>query len=336
MTIYDATYIKDDAMKHEFELTEIDEIYRNVKNDINFIFKLGAVYYYDNYTASSYGSLLFTNNKVLKFSKVVNDDNFVNIFYKFNAYLTKVFGVDIYQYSSNNYKNSSANGYMGDGARFYYKSNGVTYLSEYPFASTSEIVIETHSFGGFYRYSTSRGHAEISSGVMTRFGEWSDEVFISGDSVGAVKVSKDTTALQAMATTPTEITLAQYLDEYGGSSESESSKAKHNVAISDKLANIYESPSGASRRIGYELWTYTEIIEGEPVVKEVKKNIELFELVRTNDWVIDDYVTVTEPKYSNSPQTLTRDSDGATIQISFKEYSSASEKIPICEGQSWR
>lgn len=337
MTVYDAQYMKDDALLLEFNLDGIDEVYRHLHDKTLFIFKVESIYYRDNYNPDSDRSLLMTNNKILKFSKSIDDDNYVNVFYKFNAYLTKAFGVDIYQYSSINYKGTGKPSFSLHG--FYYVIEGVAYMSEYPFASMNEIIIQNYDIfqKGIYTYSDSKGYAEISEGIMTRHGGWADEIFISGTQNGVIRVPKDIMSLQAMATTPEIIDIAEYLNTFSGGGTQEYNKIGYRIYSSDELAGIYESPVGSEFRIGFELWEYTEIIDEKPVIKTVRKNIELFRNAENlYQWTIDDYATATQPYYSNSPQTLTRSSDGATIEIEFVKYTSSEEKIPICEGQAWR
>lgn len=335
MTVYKANYIKDESLILNFNLTNIDEVYRNIDNSSNFIFKLGEEYYNDTYGTNSYNSLLFTNNKILKFSKVTDSLNYVHIYYKLNTYLSSIFGVDIYKYSSYEYKGNGYSTYLPSG--YYYVVDNVAYMSEYPFASMSEILLQEKNSNGFYTYSDSTGYATIASGVMTRFGKWRDEVYITGSFSGDVLIDKNSENMQAMATTPSEITLSEYLNSLQGNNTSDSGRVEYRVLVSDTLAGIYSAPIGSTIRIGYELWTYTETINDKSVDKEVRKNIELFQdIERGNKWFIDDYSTSTEPVYSNSPQTLTRESDSATIEITFDEYVSASEMIATCEGQSWR
>lgn len=321
MTVYDADWIRDDTIIHEFGLDNIDEVYRSTKNKNRFIFKIGTDYYIDTYSYGlSYG-LLFSNDKILKFTKTKGNKT-VDIFYKYNAYLSKIFDNDIYRYSS----------HIGDGWRvtltpFYYSIGSTTYLTKRPYITLNDVVVENPYLGEFISESFCDPYAEIQNDVMTRYGTWRDRIYITGDNEGDLEADRNYLALQAMAETPTVLTIKQYLDLY----------PNNIIKTSKTLAGIYEAPNGSTERIGYELWTYQETINDETVEKTARKNIELFKNAENQyKWMVDDYATETEPKYNNSPQILTRDSDGATITITYDSLVSASELIPICEGQAWR
>lgn len=317
--IHDCEYIKNEELIPKYSL-DWDEIFTNTNDLSIYIVKKDGFYYFDR----DYDFLL-SGNKFLKFTSVDDTEREHYFYFSYNAVLSNLYDVEVYVEMT-----TSGTKY------YYYKVDNSVYVTRGIFVNVDEFVEDkrrTSSPFDFYEFSSQIGF--ISNGVKS--GAWRDSYWITGANAGQIKSTYDNDNFtNAILNEPVE---ADISDAYFSKKNSNTGSFSHdNIYKLETAAGEYLSPSGQKRKIGYEKFTYDEIINEIPVSKTARKGIELFNNsnVTSDRWFIDDYRTSTEPTESNSPQTLTRESDGAQIVITYDTRVSANDPILITEGQAWR